>query len=68
VKLESSGIPTVVIATTRFRGLADETALTLGQPDARIMSVPHPLGGTDEPTVLSWADAAVEEVLKLLTT
>lgn len=32
------------------------------------MSIPHPLGGTDEATVIAWADAAVEEALRLLTT
>ena len=68
MKLESSGIPTVVVATERFRGLADETAVSLGLPGSRIMSVPHPLGGTDEATVTGWADNAVEEVLRLLTT
>ena len=28
----------------------------------------HPLGGTDETTVLSWADAAADEALRLFTT
>ena len=47
--------------------LTDQVAASLGQPDARIVEVPHPLGGTDVESVERWADAAVEEVLQLLT-
>ena len=39
----------------------------MGLPEARILEVDHPLGGTDEATVLAWADGAVEEALRLLT-
>jgi len=31
------------------------------------VDVGHPLGGTEEPTVLAWADAAVDEALRLFT-
>lgn len=47
--------------------LTDQVAASLGRPDARIVQVDHPLGGTDEATVREWADAAVEETLALLT-
>jgi hypothetical protein len=56
-----------VVTTTKFRALTDQVAMSLGQPDARILEVGHPLGGTDEATVVAWADAAVEEALRLLT-
>jgi hypothetical protein len=57
----------VIVTTTNFRVLTDQVASSLGQPDARILEVPHPLGGTEEATVLAWADAAVEQAVRLLT-
>ncbi len=56
-----------MVTTTKFRTLTDQVAASLGQPDARIIEVDHPLGGTDESIVEDWADAAVEEALRLLT-
>lgn len=56
-----------MVTTTKFRALTDQVAASLGQPDARILAVQHPLGGTDTDTVEAWADAAVEEALRLLT-
>lgn len=67
MKLEAEGKPTVLITTVRFRGLAEEVATELGMPNARIVAVDHPLGGTDAETVLEWADAAVDETLRLIT-
>lgn len=57
----------MVFTTTRFRTLTDQVAASLGRPDLRIVEVDHPLGGTDEATIVAWADAAVEETLRLLT-
>lgn len=56
-----------MVTTTKFRSLTDQVAASLGQPDARILEVAHPLGGTAVATVQAWADAAVEEALRLLT-
>jgi hypothetical protein len=36
-------------------------------PDVRTVIVDHPLGGTDEATIVAWADAAVERVVALFT-
>ena len=57
----------MVVTTTKFRALTDQVAASLGLPDARILEVGHPLGGTEETTILDWADAAVEETIRLLT-
>ncbi len=46
--------------------LTEQVAAGLDAPDTRIITVAHPLGGTDEATILSWADAAVDEALALL--
>lgn len=56
-----------MVTTTKFRSLTDQVAASLGQPDARILEVAHPLGGTAVATVQAWADAAVEDALRLLT-
>lgn len=57
----------MVLATTRFEVLTRTVARSLGLPDARVVVVEHPLGGTDPETVLRWADAAVDEFLGHLT-
>jgi hypothetical protein len=33
-----------------------------------VLEVDHPLGGTDEATIIAWADAAVDRTIALLTT
>ncbi len=60
-------MPTVLVATTAFDGLASEVAATLGLPDIRIVAVDHPLGGADEAAVIGRADTAVELALRHLT-
>ena len=42
-------------------------AANFGLPEARILMVEHPLGGTDEATITAWADAAVERAVALYT-
>ena len=61
------GRPTVVATTTDFVDLTRRVASGFGVPQARIAVFPHPLGGTDEATIRAWADAALDEVLSLLT-
>jgi hypothetical protein len=61
------GRPTVVFTTTRFVDLTNRVASNLGLPDARVVVVGHPLGGTDDATIVAWADAAVDEVIARLT-
>ena len=57
----------MVVTTTKFLALTKRVAMNFGLPDARICTVDHPLGGTDEETILSWADAAVDEIVALFT-
>ena len=57
----------MLVATTAFEPLAAEVAATLGLPDTRIVSVEHPLGGTDEAGIIDRADRAVEPTLRLLS-
>lgn len=67
VQLEQLGLPTVVATTTHFVDLTRRVADGFGLPDARVVVFPHPLGGTDHATIRSWADAAVDDVIRLLT-
>ena len=57
----------MVVTTTKFLALTKRVAMNFGLPGARICTVDHPLGGTDEQTILSWADAAVDEIIPLFT-
>jgi hypothetical protein len=56
----------VVFTTTKFEALTRRVATSYGMADARIVVVDHPLGGTDEATILAWADAAVDAVVAQL--
>jgi hypothetical protein len=67
IQLERAGVPAVVATTTHFVDLTRRVASGFGLPDARIAVFPHPLGGTDADTIRAWADAAVTEVVALLT-
>jgi hypothetical protein len=57
----------VVFTTTKFELLTRTVARSYGLPETRIVVVDHPLGGTDEATILQWADAAVDAVIARLT-
>ena len=67
IQLEQLGIPTAVATTTHFVDLTRRVATGFGVPDARVEVFPHPLGGTDDDTIIRWADAAVDDVVALLT-
>ena len=57
----------MVVTTTKFQALTQRVAMNFGLPEARICTVDHPLGGTDEATILAWADAAVDQIIELFT-
>ena len=56
-----------MVTTTRFADLTNRVAANFGAPDCRVVVVDHPLGGTDDGTILGWADAAVERIVALFT-
>jgi hypothetical protein len=57
----------VVIATDEFEALARESTRSQGLPGARIVSVPHPIGGIGEEALRSRAELAADAVLALLS-
>ncbi len=48
IEIEKAGVPAVVFTTEKFKELTRSAANSLGMPKARIVVVPHPLGGTEE--------------------
>jgi len=67
IELEKAGRPAVVVTTTKFEPVALTMASSFGLPDTRILVLPHPLGGTDEATLHTWADAATDRLIGLYT-
>jgi hypothetical protein len=63
IELERVGIPAVVVTTTQFEPVASTLSANLGLADTRRLVLPHPLGGTDEPTLRSWTDAAIDALV-----
>ena len=51
IELEAAGKPAVVVTTTKFEPIADTLSASFGLPDTRLLVLPHPIGGTDEPTL-----------------
>jgi hypothetical protein len=60
-------VPTVVLATDVFAGLAREAADAAGLAGARICSVQHPIGGVAKSELLDRAEAVVDDILALLS-
>lgn len=67
VELEKAGKPAVVVTTTRFEPIASTMSASMGLPNTRRLVLPHPIGGTDEPTLHEWADAAADQLIALFT-
>lgn len=68
IELEKAGKPAVVVTTTKFQPIAETLSASFGLPETRKLVLPHPIGGTDEPTLHEWADAAADRLISLFTT
>jgi hypothetical protein len=64
--LEGRGLPGVFVASTEFVDAADAQAAALGFDPARVF-VPHPIQDRTDSELAALADAAVDEILKALT-
>jgi hypothetical protein len=67
IELEKVGKPAVVVTTTRFEPIAVTLSASFGMADVRKLVLPHPLGGTDEPTLRTWVDEAAPRTIALFT-
>jgi len=68
IEFEKAGRPAVVATTTQFEPVATTLSASFGQPATRLLVLPHPIGGTDEPTLTAWAEAATDQLITLFTT
>ena len=66
IEIEKAGVPAVVFTTEKFEELTRSVANSLGMPKARIVAVPHPLGGTEAEVIISWVESALDDLLKVL--
>ena len=66
IEIEKAGVPAVVFTTENFKELTRSAANSLGIPKARIVVVPHPLGGTEKEVIVSCAKSAIDDLLKVL--
>ena len=57
----------VVLGTDEFAGLARAEALARGLPQLPLVTVPHPIGGTEPHSVRAKAALVVDEVIQALT-
>ncbi len=67
IELEKAGRPAVVATTTQFEPVARTLSASFGQPDTRLLVLPHPIGGTDADTLGEWATAATDALISLYT-
>lgn len=67
IELEKAGRPAAVVTTTQFEPVARTLAESFGAPDTRLLVLPHPIGGTDGPTLRQWAESATDRLIALLT-
>lgn len=59
------GLPTVVIASEDFEELAHSSAQALGLPEARILTIAHPIGGVPDGILRQRAESSVEQLMSL---
>jgi uncharacterized protein (DUF362 family) len=64
--LEGRGLPGVFVASTEFVAAADAQAAALGFDPARVF-VPHPIQDRTDAELAALADAAVDEILRAIT-
>jgi len=61
-------VAAVVLGTNEFAALARAEALARGLPQLPLVTVPHPIGGTEPHSVRAKAALVVDEVIQALTT
>ena len=65
--MEQQGVPTVVMGTVAFEGLARLEAKNRGLESLPLALVPHPLGGIHEDEVVRKAELVIEAVVGAVT-
>lgn len=65
--LEKEGVPTVVVGTDEFQGLATLESKARGMANLSLAITQHPIGGLRPPVVLEKARAMVETTVAAIT-
>lgn len=65
--METRGIPGVFVASVEFRQAAEAQSRSLGFEPARVF-VPHPIQDRTDAEMRALAEAAIDEILRALTT
>ncbi|WP_439677331.1 UGSC family (seleno)protein [Embleya sp. MST-111070] len=68
VELERLGLPTLLLVTEGFTEIAHHICALYGLPQARILTVRGPLGGSTDAELAAMAGEAIEQALHLATT
>ena len=67
VQLRKRGLAVAVVCSESFLKLAQNQSRVFGVPDLPLVMIPHPLGGLSLADVQMRADAAVPQVLRVIT-
>ncbi|MBI2910097.1 MAG: hypothetical protein HYX92_20845 [Chloroflexi bacterium] len=67
VRVEKAGVPAVAVIAEEFAGVADTCAKSLGYPDLKIVTVPHPLETKTRDEILRIASEKLGEIASGLT-
>lgn len=64
--LDRAGIPTAVLCTDAFSGIADATAAMQGLPGYKYVAVSHPVEGRSESELMELSSQFIDEVIEIL--
>jgi hypothetical protein len=67
MELETLGTPAVLVASSAFRGAADEQSVLLGQPELRRVLVEHPIQDRTDEELRALARGALEQLRAALS-
>lgn len=65
MQLEALGVPAIVIASEDFEAFSHSSAQALGLPQARILTVAHPIGGVADEILKQRAQDSAEQMIVL---
>jgi len=68
VDLEGRGVPGVFVASSEFVQAAESQSSSLGFPTVARVFTPHPIQDRTDDEMRIYADKALDEILKAITT
>jgi hypothetical protein len=68
VDLETRGVPSVFVASAQFVDAAIAQSQALGFPTVARVFTPHPIQDRTDEEMVTYADAALDEIIAAITT